>query len=172
MGGGEVVEGQQLLAIADPRPGRPGHVDPDRQDRRWQPQAEWCPRDCRLRVGRPAYAAVASYDDDGVQIISLADPANPTAVGRIGDNQWRTLDGAADVATFEWRATTYAAVAPYNDDGVQIISLAFPASPRAVGSISDNRSCELNGANAIATFKSVSGRAMRSAGRPRPAPSF
>ena len=56
------------------------------------------------------------------------------------------LAGAAGIAVFESGGTTYAAVASYVDDGVQILSLADPANPAAVGSIRDNAGRVLDGA--------------------------
>ena len=95
------------------------------------------------------YAAVTAQKDDGVQIISLADPANPTAVGRITDTTSRELNGASGIDIFQKDGTNYAAVASKVDDGVQIISLADPANPTAVGSIEDTRALELDGAVSI-----------------------
>ena len=98
------------------------------------------------------YAAVASYHDDGVQIISLEDPANPTAVGKIADTSSLELDGANGIDIFQKDGTNYAAVASYHDDGVQIISLEDPANPTAVGKIADTSSLELDGASGITVF--------------------
>ena len=104
--------------------------------------------------GGTTYAAVASYDDDGLQILNLTDPTNPVAAGRITDNGIHTLDGSSSVAIFKSGGTTYAAVTGSVDDGVQIISLADPANPVARGSIADTASLVLDGANDIAIFKS------------------
>ena len=104
--------------------------------------------------GGTTYAAVAGYSDDGVQIINITDPANPVAAGSIGDASDLELNGASSIAIFESGGTTYAAVAGYIDDGVQIINITDPANPIAAGSIGDNASLKLNGARGIATFES------------------
>ena len=104
--------------------------------------------------GGITYAAVASHHDDGVQIIRLKNPNNPVAVGKIGDTATRELGGAYGIVIFESGGTPYAAVAGYYDAGVQIISLANPARPTAVGSINDTASYELFGAYDLTTFKS------------------
>ena len=59
------------------------------------------------------YAAVASFDDDGVQIVSLADPANLTAAGHLDNSNIRELNGASSITTFVSGGTTYAAVASF-----------------------------------------------------------
>ena len=100
------------------------------------------------------YAAVASYDDDGVQIISLADPASPTPAGKLANTGSRELNGANGIATFTSGGTAYAAVAAYDDAGVQIINLSDPLIPAPAGKIADTDSLALNGAHGIATFES------------------
>ena len=103
------------------------------------------------------YAAVASFGDSGVQIIDLSDPANPTAAGKIGDDDSRELDGATGIATFEISGTTYAAVAAATDDGVQIIDLSDPDNPTAAAKMEDTTGEDgllLDGATAVAIFQS------------------
>ena len=103
------------------------------------------------------YAAVASFDDDGVQIVSLADPANLTAAGHLDNSNIRELNGASSITTFVSGGTTYAAVASFYDDGVQIVSLADPADPTTAGKITDTEGSNgllLEGANDITTFVS------------------
>ena len=104
--------------------------------------------------GTATYAAVASYLDDGVQIINITDPANPVAAGSIDDTADLELDGAHSIVIFESGIDTYAAVASYTDDGVQIINITDPDNPVAAGSIDDTASLELNGASSIIIFES------------------
>ena len=106
-----------------------------------------------FEAGGAAYAAVAASDDDGVQIIDLSDPESPEGVGSIADEGDRELKGAEDIAIFEAGGATYAAVAAFADDGVQIISLADPENPQATGQIGDNSTLLLNGAFGIAAFE-------------------
>ena len=55
-------------------------------------------------ISDSVYAVVASYADDGVQVLDVSDPTNPTAVSAVTDNQdngpraFDELDGACDVA--------------------------------------------------------------------------
>ena len=105
--------------------------------------------------GSRTYAAVtALWDDDGVQILDVTDPSDITAAGSIGDTRTLELSGASDVATFTSGGRTYAAVAAYWDDGVQILDITNPSSVTAAGSIGDTAALELDGAHDIATFTS------------------
>ena len=104
--------------------------------------------------GGHTYAAVASYDDDGVQILNVTNPSNITAAGSIGNTDSLELDGAGGIATFESGGHTYAAVAAFGDDGVQILNVANQSNITAAGSITDNDSLELKGPWSIATFES------------------
>ncbi len=110
--------------------------------------------------GGSTYAAVAAYDDDGVQILDITDPSNVTAAGSITDpgdfsnDDALELNGANDIATFESGGRTYAAVAAYWDDGVQILDITDPSSVTAADSITDTGALELDGAWGIATFES------------------
>ena len=104
--------------------------------------------------GGHTYAAVAAYDDDGVQILNVTDPSSITAAGSIGKSGSVKLDGAFGITTFESGGHTYAAVAAYDDDGVQILDVTDPSSITAAGSITDGGSLELDGAYGIATFES------------------
>ena len=60
--------------------------------------------------------------DDGVQLIDVSDPSTPVAVRSATDgvNGFDELDGALRVVTFVIGASTYAIVASWTDDGVQL----------------------------------------------------
>ena len=104
--------------------------------------------------GGSTYAAVAAYDDDGVQILDVTDPSAITAAGNITNGGALLLDGARDIAIFESGGSTYAAVAAYDDDGVQILDVTDPSAITAAGNITDTATLELNGAWGITTFES------------------
>ena len=110
--------------------------------------------------GGGTYAAVAAYDDDGVQILNITDPSAVTAAGSINDTGTLKLDGAYGIATFTSGDSTYAAVASREDDGVQILDVTDPSNVTAAGSITDpggvenDDAIELNGVQGIATFES------------------
>ena len=98
------------------------------------------------------YALVASYDDDGIQIINITNPVTPVATSSIVDNGTSTaLDGAADITAVTINDKHYALVASYVDDGIQIINITNPAMPVATASItySDGIDLELLGAFGI-----------------------
>lgn len=85
------------------------------------------------------YALVTGYDDDGVQIINISDPASPTATAAVkdGEDGFTELDGPAGITTVVIDDKTYALVAAYEDDGVEIINITDPASPSPTASVSD-----------------------------------
>ena len=85
------------------------------------------------------YAVVGSKDDDGIQIIDISDPTNPTAVGKLGGGVTsgkctaepslaegtKCLDGAREVAIETINGTPYAVVAASDDDGIEIVDLSL-----------------------------------------------
>ena len=108
--------------------------------------------------GVHTYAAVAAYEDDGVQILNVTDPTNITAAGSITDTDTLVLEGASGITTFVSGGHTYAAVAAYEDDGVQILNVTDPLRITPAGNIADIGSndddLKLNGARDITTFTS------------------
>ena len=91
------------------------------------------------------YALVASSHDDGVQIIDITDPSNPTAVTDVTDckasctaTNYTVLDGAYSVTTITIDSGHYALVASSVDDGVQIINITDPSRPSAVANVTDS----------------------------------
>ena len=90
-------------------------------------------------IGDETYALVASYNDDGVQIIDISTPASPTATAAVTDGQdeFTALFGAQGITTVEIENKTYALVASSRDDGVQIIDISNPASPTATAAVTD-----------------------------------
>ena len=119
-----------------------------------------------VQIGQSTYALVAAFEDDGVQIINITNPATPTAVSSITDGGNDDaggifeLDGARDITTATIGSSTYALVASYYDDGVQIIDITNPATPTAVSSITDGGNDdaggifgELDGAYSITTVQ-------------------
>ena len=76
-------------------------------------------------IGTSTYAIVASVWGDGVQIIDITDPYNPTPAYAIteGVGGYTELYRAIHVTTVTTDSSTYALVAGKYDDGVQIIKL-------------------------------------------------
>ena len=115
--------------------------------------------------GGHIYAAVAARADGGVQILNITDPLHITAAGNITDIGEQTADlelrGASGITTFESGGHTYAAVAAYSSDSVQILDITDVTDPSditAAGHITDDGTntddLELNGAYGITTFES------------------
>ena len=112
--------------------------------------------------GGHTYAAVAAYTDGGVQILNVTDPSNIIATDSISDVGVQTADlelrGARGITTFESGGHTYAAVAAYFTDSVQILNVTDPSNITAAGNTADigtnTDDLELNGARGIATFVS------------------
>ena len=73
--------------------------------------------------GGSTYAAVTSAVDDGVQILDITDPSDITTAGSINDTATLLLYSARGITTFESGGSAYAAVAAYEDDGIQILRL-------------------------------------------------
>jgi hypothetical protein len=106
-------------------------------------------------IGSSTYAIVVSYTDNGVQIIDISDPANIVAKDAETDGSTFTmLEGAHGVETFTIGSSTYAIVASYGDDGVQIIDISDPTAIVAKDTATDevNGFTELEGAWGVATF--------------------
>ena len=112
-----------------------------------------------FEIGTRLYAAVAAFEDDGVQILDVTDPASPLPVSSVSDGSggFTELDGSHSITSFSIGSRTYLAVAAFEDDGVQIIDVTNPASPAATAAISDNSTYpELAGASGIDTFEAGS----------------
>ena len=104
--------------------------------------------------GGRTYAAVAAYTDNGVQILDITNPSDITATDNIGDTRTLKLSGTSGIAVFESGGRTYAAVAAYTDNGVQILDITNPYSITTTDNIGDTGTLELSGASGIAVFES------------------
>ena len=127
-----------------------------------------------VTVNSKPHAVVASYDDDGFQVIDLSDPASPRAASSgtdapgISQGRFSTLDGANSVHTFAQTVSgaqrTYAMITSggYDDDGggggFQLVDITNPGSPQPAGNGRDGERCStaarynyLGGANSSAT---------------------
>ena len=86
------------------------------------------------------YAIVTAWEDDGVQIMDITNPAQPVPVSAVFDNfeGFSALDGAHGVAVFDKEGRIYAIVTAWEDDGVQIMDITNPAQPVPVSAVFDN----------------------------------
>ena len=107
-----------------------------------------------VTIGSSTYALVAAYDDDGIQIIDITDPSNPTPVASISDGEggFEELAGARYVTAATIGSSTYALVSASADDGVQIINVTTPSSPAPAAHISDAAGLVLRDPRGIAIF--------------------
>ncbi len=101
------------------------------------------------------YALVASFLDDGVQIIDITDPASPTAVASVTDGKdgFIELASATSITTTQIGGSHYALVTSRDDASMQIIDITDPASPTAVASVTDGKDgfTKLGGAFSVTT---------------------
>ena len=104
--------------------------------------------------GGRSYAVVAVFDGDAVQIIDITDPASPAAVATVRNGDGFELDGPGDVAVYESGGRSYAVVAVFDGDAVQIIDITDPASPAAVATVRNGDGFELDGPTGIAVYES------------------
>ena len=90
-------------------------------------------------IGGSTYALVAAELDDGLQIINITDPENPSPTASVTDGVggFGELDGAISVDTAVIGGSTYALVAAFSDSGLQIINITDPASPSPTASVTD-----------------------------------
>ena len=88
-------------------------------------------------IGSSTYALVSAYNDNGVQIIDITDPFNPSPAAAMtdGEDGFEWLAGARHITTAAIGPLTYAFVSS-SDGGVQIIDITTPSSPTPVASIS------------------------------------
>ena len=97
-------------------------------------------------IGASTYAIVASMNADGVQIIDVSDPANIIPADILTDAGFLVLQEPKGVDTFTVGASTYAIVASFADNGVQMIDVSDPSNIVAKYHLTDTASLELDGA--------------------------
>ena len=92
-----------------------------------------------VTINSSTYALVTAFNGDGVQIIDITDPSNPSPVSVITDGVggYKELDGAIHVTTVTIDSSTYALVASVWDNGVQIIDITDPYNPAPASAITN-----------------------------------
>ena len=114
------------------------------------------------------YAIVTGNTDDGIEIIDISDPTNPTSVGRILDDDNKNgcdsdevcLDHVKGVRTTTINDKTYAFASGQFDDGVEIIDISDPTNPTSVGRVVDtganNNACTVaNGERCLGGVRQI-----------------
>ena len=102
-----------------------------------------------IRIGSGIYGVVASASDDGLQVLNLTDPADPTPVASITDDTSVHLRGARGVDTLASGSGTYAVAVSPQDDGLQIVEITDPSDPVPVARVSDDMHAALRDASAV-----------------------
>ena len=119
---------------------------------------------------------VAGEKDDGIEIVDISDPTNPTSVSRVVDtgtkrctiaNEQRCLDGVRQMTIAEvgdtgaTSGTYYLITVGKADDGVGIIDISDPVNPTYVASLTDgdtgcnSNECELDGPSYVAPISTI-----------------
>ncbi|MCY4490189.1 MAG: hypothetical protein OXC46_01850, partial [Thaumarchaeota archaeon] len=106
-----------------------------------------------FKIGTSTYVAVASFTDNGVQILSVDSAGAVSAVSQIDNDSTVALNIPNAITSFKIGTSTYLAVASLGDDGVQILSVDSAGAVSAVSQITDGGSRELAGAYGITSFK-------------------
>ena len=83
-----------------------------------------------ISIGESIYALVASYIDDGVQIINITNPENPSSASAYAGNG--LIQGAYDVSTITIGESIYALSTAYDVDAVVLFDITNPAHPQFV----------------------------------------
>nr|AIF04590.1 LVIVD repeat-containing protein [uncultured marine thaumarchaeote KM3_175_E04] len=88
-------------------------------------------------------AIVTSRGDNGIEIIDVSDPDEPTSLSNCADGDGTQSCGATNladpwgVATYTKDGSTYAVVTSNDDKSIEIIDVTTPASPESVGRVQD-----------------------------------
>ena len=106
-----------------------------------------------VTIGSSTYALAAAHGDDGVQIIDITDPSNPSPVAAVTDGVggFEELEGARYITTVTIGSSTYALVTASADGGIQIIDITNPSSPVPTAHIGDAAGVTLHDARGITT---------------------
>ena len=107
-----------------------------------------------FKSGNHTYAAVASYDDDGVQILNVTDPTNPTATSQIANTAALALYRAYDITTFRSGGGVYAVVAAHADSGIQILNVTDPTNVTPTAKFTNQNNVKLDSVRGVDVYRS------------------
>ena len=88
-------------------------------------------------VSRYVYAVVSAFIDDGIEIVDITDPTNPTSVGEVADGGDILLDSPLGIDIFTIGSSTYAVVVAQADNAMVIIDITTPSDPTVVSTTID-----------------------------------
>ncbi len=104
--------------------------------------------------GGTVYAFVTSYNEHGIQAISLADPSNPSATSNVADNSWRQMQGAHDIGLFVHESRNLLGVVTGTlDNGINMVNVTDPSNIRSIGRLQDNSTYALSNPAGVAIFQ-------------------
>ena len=83
-----------------------------------------------ISIGESIYALVASYIDDGVQIINITNPENPSSASAYAGNE--LIQGSYDVSTITIGESIYALSTAHEGDSILLFDITNPAHPQFV----------------------------------------
>ena len=132
-----VDNGIQIIDITDPTNIFPVSSAVDRRD--GFDKLEGARSITTVTIGSSVYALVASAFDDGVQIINITDPTNITPTDSVTDEdgEFNVLERVTGITTVTIGSSTYALVASFGDNGIQIINITDPTNITPVNSAVD-----------------------------------
>ena len=88
-----------------------------------------------ISIGESIYALVASYIDDGVQIINITNPENPSSASAYAGNE--LIQGSYDVSTITIGESIYALSTAHEGDSILLFDITNPAHPQFVHRLND-----------------------------------
>ena len=93
-----------------------------------------------ITIQNRTYGIVTAYDDNGIQIINMTNPAQPVAIHEIfdGEDGFEALAGARGVSVQDVDGRVTAVVASYKDDAIQIVDLVNMQFPLPAGAVYQN----------------------------------
>ena len=93
-------------------------------------------------VSGGAYALVASWEDDTVQVVDLAMPQAPVLIATMQDGSggFYALSQPQNMEVFSVGDKTYALISSMGEGAIQVVDLTEPGAPRAVASLRDGQS--------------------------------
>ena len=134
--------GFQIINMTDPNNPLPAGSGTDSDDTDGYDELEGAYDVDTFEIDDDMYAIVASFSDNGFQIINMTDPDNPLPAGSGTDSDdtdgYSTLKDASGVDTFEIDDDMYAIVTSFTDNGFQIINVTDPDNPLPAGSGTDS----------------------------------
>ena len=107
------------------------------------------------------FAVVASYGDDAVQLVQILEDGALRAVSTLNDTATLELNGAMSVDTIDMGGDngTFAVVASFDDDGVQLVRIHENGTMEAADEIDDgDGTLELREAQSVDAFRTSGGR--------------